>query len=270
MAQQLEIYARELAQYYHESRRLETALHDQMAELKESRQRIVVVEEALRKEIAELLHGRVQTKLLVAWHKLGQCLELLDSDPTLAKALLSQTRDELDSIREKDVRQAAHLLHPSIIQIGILPAIQTLAGAYKEHFCVGIVVGPGFAELDDPLENRIPEPTRLVIYRILEEAITNVYRHAKATHVEISLHLSPSDCLSVVIADNGKGFDVSVNPPGLGLTSIADRVGSAGGTWEIESAVGMGTTLRVCIPLAVPAHAIGLQGRALRYQLANV
>ncbi len=267
MAQQLEIYAREIQQYYWDQRRLEKELRSQVEELRQSRQRIVAVEEALRKEIAELLHGRVQTRLVVAWHKLGQCLDLLDTDMLKAKSVLRQTRDEIDLIRERDVRQAAHLLHPSVIQIGVRPAIQSLVSTYADFFKITVTVDPQFARMDDPLDNHVPEETRLIIYRVLEEAITNVYRHAKATEVRIGLSMSGEKCVTMVVEDNGIGFDASRSKPGLGLTSIADRVGAAGGVWKIDSALDHGACLFVGLPFGAPEPNRYLHRIAARHQV---
>ncbi len=268
MLQQLEIYAKEFTRYYWERRRLEKELRDQVEELRLSRQRIVAVEEALRKEIAELLHGRVQTKLVVVWHRLGQCIDLLTTDMTKAKALLPQIRDEIDQIRERDVRQAAHLLHPSVIQIGVLPAVQTLISAYKDYFQIAVNADPQFVQMDNPLDNRIQEEARLIIYRVLEEGLSNIHRHARATAVDINLSVPTDDSLNIAIADNGVGFDVSHTTPGLGLVSIADRVGAGGGAWSIQSAVTCGTRLIVSLPLTATGPGRKSQGLSSRTRVA--
>ena len=100
-------------------------------ELNRSRFRMASAEEGLRKEIAEMLHGKVQTSLLVAWHRLGECEGLLEKDPSEAKALLQEIREELDRIREREVREASHSLHPSVIRVGLLPAVRTLLESFE-------------------------------------------------------------------------------------------------------------------------------------------
>ncbi|MBM3945320.1 MAG: hypothetical protein FJ317_07535, partial [SAR202 cluster bacterium] len=94
-------------------------------ELQQSRQRIASAEEGLRKHIAETLHGKVQTSLLVAWHKMGESLTLMEQDPVQAKEMLTEVRSDLDRIREKEVREVSHTLHPSVIRVGLLPAVRT-------------------------------------------------------------------------------------------------------------------------------------------------
>src|SRR5439155_8155532 len=85
----------------------------QAAELRRARQRTAATEERLRAEVAEQLHGPVQTRLLVAWHRLAQCRDLLTSDPDAAVRLLDEVREEIDRVREDGVRSASHQLHPS-------------------------------------------------------------------------------------------------------------------------------------------------------------
>ncbi len=220
-------------------------------DLRRSRERITTAEDSVRKEIAEMLHGRVQTSLLLAWHRLGECEAMLDSDPAEAKKLLVRIRDEVEQIREREVRQASHLLHPSIIRIGLLPAVRSLLAQMKEDLSVSLQSSPELVKLDDPVENRIPEEVRLVAYRILEEGLNNVRRHAKASSVEVSLGVDEGRILEMSIKDDGRGFDTSQMELGFGLNAIEDRVGVTGGTWDIQSTLGppAGTRLSVRLPL---------------------
>lgn len=225
--------------------------------LYQSRRRIAMAEETLRGEIAEFLHGRIQTRLLIIWHRLGQCEALINGDPAQARTLIQEIRDEVDQTRERDVREASHLLHPSIIRIGLLPALRSLASSFEEYFDISLQVDPKLAELDSLEANQVPETARLTVYRVLEEAITNVSRHAEASAVKISLGLGSGDSVEVSIQDNGRGFPMEGLLRGIGLNSIDDRIEVAGGTWEISSQVGQGTTLRASIPLQLPDRVPG-------------
>lgn len=232
-----------------ENAHLVVAVRDQFEELRRSRLQIIAADERLRREIAELLHGRVQTRLLVAWYKLGECESLLDTEPDKARTLLAQVREEIDEIREQEVRQASHLLHPSIIGVGLVPAIRSLSGRFEGYFPISVKVDPHLADLDGPVQNRIPEPLRLTAYRVVEEALTNVYRHAMANAVAVSLAVDDQRRLAIVVEDSGRGFNTARIKPGLGLSSIAGRVDQAGGTWQISSTLGRGTRLAVLLPL---------------------
>jgi signal transduction histidine kinase len=249
-----EAFAREAALTLENARLLET-LRQQVAELQRSRRLITAAEERQRQEIAELLHGRVQTSLLVAWHRLGLCEGLLDHDPATARTLIAEVRQQIDHIREHEVREASHLLHPSIIQVGLVPAVRSLAERFHESFDADLQVDPALATLDDPAENRLPPHLRLAAYRVIEEALNNCYRHAGARHVSLCLRATPEQELHLTIQDDGCGFDPARLRPGLGFSSIADRVGQVGGLWKITSAPGAGTTLSITLPLRPPEPA---------------
>lgn len=227
----------------------QATLHDQVNELEKSRQQITVAEENLRREIAEMLHGRVQSRLVVAWHQLGQCEVLMNTDPKEAQKLLAHVRQEIDQIREHEIREASHLLHPSIIQVGLLPAVRSLIDRFVPNFKVALHIDPKLTKLDDPANNRIEEDVRLVGYRVLEEAFSNIYRHAQATRVDVSLAVGSDQQLGIVVLDDGAGFDANASRQGLGLNSIAARVGQSNGTWTISSAPGKGTRLSTFLPL---------------------
>ena len=169
--------------------------------------------------------------------------------------MIGEVRQQIDHIREQEVRQASHLLHPSIIRVGLVPAVRSLAERFHESFEVDIQVDAGLAAIDDPAENRIPEELRLASYRVLEEALNNIYRHAGATRVAICLRATADQEIHLTIQDDGRGFNPARLRPGLGLSSIADRVGQVGGLWKITSAVGAGTTLTATLPLLPPESA---------------
>ncbi len=232
-----------------ENARLITQLQIKVDEIGRSRQQITTAEERLRREIAELLHSRVQTRLLLVWHKLGICSDLLATEPEQASTLLNEVRDEVDQIREQEIREASHLLHPSIIRVGLVPAVRSLTNRFEDYFRVSLQIDPRLVQLDAPTNNQIDDTLRLTAYRVLEEAFSNIYRHARANLVEISLQVSDENLLLITVRDNGQGFDPSQIKLGLGLSSIAGRVDQVGGTWEIEGAVDQGTTLRVRLPL---------------------
>jgi signal transduction histidine kinase len=225
------------------------ALRLQVAELRESRRQITAAEERLRREIAEMLHSRVQSKLLVAAHQLGQAVDILDRNPTEATRLLKLSQEQLEDVREREIRDASHLLHPSIIRIGLAPAIRSLIGRFEDVFEVTLEVDPRLTKLDSIVDNHLSEELRLTAYRAVEEALANVARHAQAHNVAISLSLSADDQVLVQVKDDGVGFDSSQQPRGLGTSSIDGRVNQLGGSWEIRSTPGEGTTVEVRLPL---------------------
>jgi signal transduction histidine kinase len=223
-------------------------LEGQVAELDRSRRLITAGEERVRREIAELLHSRVQNRLLMAWYRAEDCQALLPSDPVQAGQILSELRDQLDTIREHDVRELSHRLHPSIIRTGLLPALERLTDDFAGRLEIAVQADEHVAVLDEPGNNHIPDTVRLSAYRVVEEALGNIARHAGARHAELSLTVD-GDELEVIVRDDGRGFDPLQTQTGLGLGTISAHVGRVGGTWRIDSAPGQGTTLRVSLPL---------------------
>lgn len=240
-------YSRQAALAAENARLLET-VREQLAELRLARGRIAAAEERLRREISELLHSRVQTRLLVAWHQLGQIAGLVHERPQEAVSALEQVREEIDQIREREIRRASHQLHPAVIRVGLVPALRSLAARFDEQFSVTLDVDPAVTALDDPADNKIAEELRLTAYRAAEEALANVARHAAARRAVLGLRLD-GERLRLWIEDDGRGFDPSARGDGLGLTSIAMRVEAIGGDWQLRSAPGAGTTFTLVIPL---------------------
>jgi PAS domain S-box-containing protein len=233
-----------------ENARLVEQLERQVATLEESRRRVTAAEERQRREISELLHTRVQGRLLLAWHKLGELQEALEPG-TPAHRLAIDLRVDLDDVREREVRAAAHLLHPTVIRMGLAPAIESLSDSYVARgLAVVLNVDDRIAALDRPRDG-LPDALRLGAYRVVEEALANAARHAAATRVEIELAQEDPDgpWLSLIVRDDGRGFDPSRVEPGLGLASIGSRVAQLGGAWEVSSQPGRGTTLLVSLPL---------------------
>jgi CheY-like chemotaxis protein len=235
-----------------ENARLLGVLRQQLQELERSRRLIATADERLRQEIAELLHSRVQNRLLLAWYRLEECREIMADQPARARWLLEEASQQLDQVREHDVRQVSHLLHPSIIQVGLVPAAERLVEDFLPHFRVELEVDGAVAELDDPEDNRLPEPVRLAAYRVLEEALGNAARHARANRVDVALGVRDEQ-LAIRVRDDGQGFDSRVVRVGLGLSSIAARVGCVAGSWRVTSTIGQGTALEAFLPLAPPA-----------------
>jgi GAF domain-containing protein len=112
-----------------ENARLSVNLGRQIEQLHRSRRLVVAAEERTRREVAELLHGRVQNRLLVTWSRLGLSEQLWASDPERARELLIEARAEIDEIREQEIRRAGYLLHPSFIREGLGPAVRELGAA---------------------------------------------------------------------------------------------------------------------------------------------
>lgn len=216
---------------------------------------VLEARERLEGDVAEILLSRVQSRLQEAWQQLGECELMVETDWPKARTSIAAVKQDLDEIREREIRQVSHRLHPLVIRLGLLPALRILVSPYDEYFTLFLNVDPHLIKLDDPLKNQIPEPLRLAVYRIIEQALDNVRRHARAAKVDVSLEIDPSRRLTVAVRDDGSGFDPSAVGRGLGLDSIAGHVDRLGGEWKIETASGFGTTVTAILPLDYAAVA---------------
>lgn len=95
---------------------------------------------------------------------------------------------------------------------------------------------------------QVTQEIHLAIYRILQEHLTNILKHANAQHVEISLTVS-EDILTLIVRDDGKGFDMQQRRSGIGITNMETRADNLNGSFSLDSIPGAGTTLLVCLPL---------------------
>ena len=247
----------DLSRLYQQNVELLRLAEQRLAELQVSRQLIITATEDLRRQIAERLHGSVQTKLLLAWHRLGMAEGVLPDHPEQATAILAEVRSDLDHIREEEVREASHQLHPSIIRIGLIPALRSLATQFEDEMEVCVEADERTRALDDPAGNHLPEPLRLAAYRICEEALTNSFHHGHAQHVTVDV-TAPDGALHLRVADDGEGFDTTKQVNGLGMSTITSRTELFSGTWSIESTPGHGAVLSVLLPLPAPGDATAM------------
>jgi signal transduction histidine kinase len=161
-----------------------------------------------------------------------------------------ESQAQLESLRElvvdtlRNVRRLAVELRPSALDdFGLVPALERLVDGFSER--TGIAV-----DLAETLgEERLPRDVETAFYRIVQEALTNVARHAGATRADVVLRRTPSGA-SLVVEDDGSGFEPgSASSSSLGLVGMRERVGLLDGRFTLVSAPGSGTTIRVEVPL---------------------
>lgn len=143
-----------------------------------------------------------------------------------------------------EVRRISHdMVRGTLADFGLLRALQDLGEA---------LTAPGKLRVEMSafgMEDRLPPPFEVGVYRIVQECVSNVLRHAKATELTIQLTRSVH-ALNVLVEDNGTGFDTDQLKAGLGLRNIKERAAALGGTASIDSALGRGTTVSIDLPLA--------------------
>ncbi|HUQ94633.1 MAG TPA: response regulator [Bryobacteraceae bacterium] len=207
--------------------------------------RLFSVQEEERERVARDLHddvgqrlGLLQIELEVLWKALPASFRN-QHKPAFTGAL-SRIGELLRSLRE-----ISHRLHPSILDhLGLPAAIRQLCDEFQK----GYATPTRFSVRDVPAV--IPSQISLNIYRIVQEALQNIAKHAGPATVNIALIATPGS-LDLSIRDTGRGFDAEPGKAGngLGLISMAQRARSLGGNLEIQSYPERGTHLRVSVPL---------------------
>jgi signal transduction histidine kinase len=138
----------------------------------------------------------------------------------------------------------AELRPAALDEIGLVPALRTLAERKGREGTLTVDV---LARLDDG-DARLPAETESVLYRLVQEALNNVVKHAGASRAEAVLRRADG-VVEVTVRDDGRGFDPAPANGGFGLTGMRERVELAGGELRIETAPGRGTTVSATIPL---------------------
>jgi signal transduction histidine kinase len=167
------------------------------------------------------------------------------------KARMSGVKALLGLVEER-IRDLSHELRPAMLDhLGLIPAVEFLATNFGQRTGLQIKV-------ESTLDGRLPPQQAIVLYRIIQEALTNVRRHAHANRVRI--HLSRrGNTIRCTVSDNGVGFDPAATVqsalPGLGLLGIRERLTALGGKLRIQSAEGQGTRLEITVPLQQVEHA---------------
>jgi signal transduction histidine kinase/CheY-like chemotaxis protein len=210
--------------------------------------RLEVAEETERGRISRELHDRFGQDLTAL--KLGlQLIKKQGPFPPSVQASIGQLEKLTDSLMQ-DIHRLAWELRPAALDdFGLDMALRRYASEWSEHNGVAVDFHSQGVET-----HRLPTELETTLYRITQEALTNVLRHAKAQRVSVLLERRPDHVL-LIVEDNGQGFDAqaALKVPGangrLGLLGMHERVILASGTIEIESTPGAGTTVFVRIPL---------------------
>jgi two-component system, NarL family, sensor histidine kinase UhpB len=209
------------------------------AEKLESTRRALMVQEGERQRVARELHDEVGQTLT------GVMLQV----EGLAGKIPDELREQLDELREtarsgaEDVRRIVRRLRPEALDdLGLQSALAALASAFGEQ--AGVRVERGL-QSDLPLSDE----QELVFYRVAQEALTNIARHAAATHVVLELRQADEGAL-LIVRDNGTGLPPSRNGPSHGIRGMRERAMLIGAQLTIDRPPGGGTEVRLLLPIA--------------------
>ena len=202
--------------------------------------RVVDAQELERRRLSRELHdetGQALTSILLGLKSLEETLQTEES-----RAATADLR-ELVVATLQDVRRLAVELRPSVLDdFGLVDALENLTTLFAEQ--TGMVVDFGAALGQE----RMPGEVETALYRIVQESLTNVVKHARASHVSIALTRMHGS-VKAVIEDDGQGFDPGSPDGGHGLVGMRERIALLGGRLQVESSPGAGTTIAVDVPV---------------------
>jgi two-component system, NarL family, sensor histidine kinase UhpB len=210
-------------------------------------QQLIYLQEEERKHLARDLHD-----------ELGQCLTAILADATAllrlsetrlpeakasAQAVLEVTHDVMDLLRAMLQR-----LRPDVLdELGLLPALEELVANWRERNVGESCISKFSNDL-----NGLPDELRITPYRVVQECLTNISRHAHARRVRVEVIRvwgSEGDSeLRIEVEDDGRGFDVAT-ADGFGLSGMRERVEGLGGVFRVQSGVGQGTRVTAILPV---------------------
>jgi signal transduction histidine kinase len=216
---------------------LSTDLQARVEELRASRQRLVSAQDQERRRLERNLHDGAQQHLVAMKVKLGLAEMLLGRDPERAKSTLEQLKADADDALET-LRDLARGIYPPLLAEKGLPAA---LGAQVRKATLPVTV-----EAD--AIGRYSQDIEAAVYFCTLEALQNIQKYAGASKASVRL-CEQEDQLQVEVVDDGSGFDVGTTERGNGLTNMEDRLNALGGTLDIASTPGHGTTLRATLPL---------------------
>ena len=231
---------REQAMLEHERDRLESLVRERTATLSELANHLQQVREDERGHLARELHDELGALLTAAKLDVARLKSKIDASvPDVAERLKHLT-DTLNSGIALKRRIIEDLRPSSLSHLGLTAALEILTREYAQR--AGIEVETNL----EPVE--LPPAAQLTVYRMVQEALTNIGKYAKASKVLVSVHGHPTH-VAVQVRDNGQGFDpAEVRPTSHGLSGMRHRVESAGGRLSITSRPGSGTLVSAVLP----------------------
>jgi signal transduction histidine kinase len=219
------------------------------ADLQRSRQRLVTALEEERRRLRRDLHDGLGPTLAGVTLEIGAAHNLLGRDPAAADGLLARLQVETKAATAEIRRVVYGLRPPALDELGLVGAIREEANRFAsaEHAggTAGLVVSVQAPEGLDGL----PAAVEVAAYRITLEALTNVAKHADASHCTI--HLTRNDGLELQVTDDGTGLPADYRA-GVGLTSLRERAAELGGACTVQSLAAGGTCIRAHLPIWAP------------------
>ncbi len=196
---------------------------------------IIDVQEEERKRLSRNLHDGIGQNLYSHLITINRLLSEMDHP------LLEQMQNEATQLIE-EIREISWELRPSVLDdLGLVPAIRSFLTRFSDHYNIDVY-------FDCVLNRRLNISIELTIYRIIQEALTNIRKYAHVSKASVTVR-EIEDVVRVMVEDEGEGFDMSMQFPGVGLFSMDERARSVGGELSISASPGKGTKIILEVPL---------------------
>ena len=226
------------------SRESQSMLQQNEKDLKNLTGRLIYAQEQERSRLARELHDDLAQRLAVFAIEIGRLQQRLANPSKAVQEQLGEMKKDIIEISQ-DVHDLSRQLHPSILDdLGLIKAVESECNNFSRREGIEIAFN------HKNISTAIPKNLSLSLYRIIQEALHNVSKHACADHVRVSLKGVDHDVL-MSVQDDGIGFDPAEvwKKPGLGLSSMRERVRLINGEFLIRSHEQKGTEITVKVPL---------------------
>jgi signal transduction histidine kinase len=223
--------------------RMRASLAERQSELAAFSARLMAAQEEERRRLARELHDELGQSLTAV----NAYLWLIEKEMPEPQAALRGRAGEARRLVSKtlaEMRELSHLLRPSTLDdLGLVPSLDSHLKAFADQHQIATSFDA------DGLPERLPVEVETALYRIVQEALTNVAKHSGARRVRVTL-AREGDALHLEIADDGHGLHIKLGGvrPGIGLVGIRERVHALGGTLTVSSESGVRVSVRVPLP----------------------
>jgi signal transduction histidine kinase len=216
----------------------------QTEEIQEERSKritsVIDGQEQERQRLSRELHDGLGQHILAIKMKLERAEK---ANPEMKQQIIDEAKNLLTAASREVVSMSENLMPPVLTQFGLISAIENLCDEIRSGKDISIKFS--FNEIPENCDNN----TKIYLYRIIQEALNNIVKHAEATKVEVNFWFE-NNIIKLIIADNGKGFDASQKRrSGNGIYNMNDRAEILGGTFHIISASGKGTRIEVMLKI---------------------
>jgi PAS domain S-box-containing protein len=225
-------------------KKAEEALRLSQEELRALAGQLISAKEEEAKRIARELHDEFGQRLALLNLKASEVVGLLSRRPEIAAEKLQTMSREIGSVA-KAIHDLSRHLHPAVLsQLGLAMALESECAHHSQQDGLSVDFHSG------SIPEQLPESTALCLYRVAQESLQNISKHAQANRARVIVDSRDNEIV-LTVQDFGRGFDLDAvrGEGGLGLVSMEERVRMVGGTLSLYSKPGQGTKIEVCVPI---------------------